>query len=577
MKIISPLLLLLFLSPAIYFAQSTCSNRDFEDTTFTNWAGATGSNPGLLNAQTWNTGFVSNGLDAALNDALARQTLITVNYVDTNAIDPMTGLPDTFMTSLAPNGGHVSVRLGNTQAGMGMERIAQSFTVTSTNYLYTYQYACVQNDPGHTWDMQPFFMATFKDASNNVITSASDTIYAGQTGVPFITSTNGNKYRRWTYVTVDLTAYIGQTVYAIFSNSDCGYGGHWGYTYLDISCMGALTPNVWPGDCDYDLQANNVDLLSLAIAFGSTGAARINPSTNWTAQPATDWAQHFPLGANYKHSDCNGDGTVNLNDVAAIIQNYSNTHVYRSQNQASPASGTDPLLYLVPQQDTVGLNALIKVDVYIGSSTLPVKDLYGLAFSINYNDSLRNSNTISMNFTGSVLGNTPSLLSLSKQITTGNHTDIALGKIDQQEFNGYGFLGTVYIHSAAALSGVRTMPITISNIKAVNYNMVDLRLSSAGCSIVIDPSIINAVNPDINDNLKFSLYPNPAQTIVNIETSGRGSLGINLRNSLGQTVLTQTSDSAQANIDIANLPAGIYSVEITQGNQISRRSLIIAH
>ena len=68
---------------------------------------------------------------------------------------------------------------------------------------------------------------------------------------------------------------------------------------------------VWPGDANVNGIANHLDLLTLGLTWDATGPARDNPSVDWVAQDATDWADNLPVsGANFKHSDSNGDGQV---------------------------------------------------------------------------------------------------------------------------------------------------------------------------------------------------------------------------------------------------------------------------
>ncbi|GAB4141136.1 MAG: hypothetical protein Fur0041_16330 [Bacteroidia bacterium] len=228
-------------------AQSWCNNRDFEDTTFTGWTGGSGSNlNGVLFPMNWTGGFVINGHNAAISDPNARHTIITQNFLDPNTIDPNTMQPDTQMTSLAPGGGSVTVRLGNSNIGAECEKLSYQFTVTPRNSYFQFQFASVQEDPGHPWDAQPFFMVNFYDQNNNPISSVCDTFWAADPSVPFIQSANNMNwlYRRWTPVSADLTAYIGQQVTVEFVNSDCMYAGHFGYTYIDVSCLGLAVPNV---------------------------------------------------------------------------------------------------------------------------------------------------------------------------------------------------------------------------------------------------------------------------------------------------------------------------------------------
>src|SRR6185295_12937804 len=65
--------------------------------------------------------------------------------------------------------------------------------------------------------------------------------------------------------------------------------------------------SVWPGDANYDGVANNLDLLPIGVAYGSTGTVRPGASNNWVGQAANDWGISLASGTDYKHIDCNGD------------------------------------------------------------------------------------------------------------------------------------------------------------------------------------------------------------------------------------------------------------------------------
>lgn len=73
----------------------------------------------------------------------------------------------------------------------------------------------------------------------------------------------------------------------------------------------------------------------------------------------------------------------------------------------------------------------------------------------------------------------------------------------------------------------------------------------------------------------IKVYPNPAQHQVNIDFTGYNSVKtyqIVIKNALGQSVLNQTSKSAQNVIDIAALPAGLYFVSILQDGNVSEKT-----
>ena len=563
--------LLLCFIPALVNAQSACNNQDFEDTTFTNWSGATGMNySGYSVPISWTPGIVTTGPNAWVHDAGSRMTLITNNYLDSICIDPATSQIDTQMTSLAPGGGFVSARLGNANNNYEAEKLVFSFIPTAANPILQFQFATVMEDPGHSPNEQPFLMINLWDQSNTIISCCSDTIYSADPSFPFISSPPMIQYRRWVPMAIDLSAYIGQTVTVEFINSDCAFAGHFGYTYIDLSCIGGLMPNVWPGDCDYDLQANNVDLLSLGIAYGATGPARSGASNSWTAQSSADWSQNFPLGVNYKHSDCNGDGAINLDDTLAIALNYAQTHPYRL---SAPDQGIRSVaqLYLVPVTDTVGPGNFVDVDIFLGSASQPVNDLYGLSFDITYNNTYVQPN-MSFDFTGSFLGiKNTDLIAFGQENFAQGENGFALVRMDHNEVNGYGYLGRFRL-ATAMVTSMTTLQLGIANVKAINGNMTAIPLSATGGEIVINPALPTGVPHPGNDH--FSFYPNPATDVLTVE-NGTGATLITLTDALGREVFRVQPVAGQTQIDVSKFAGGIYFLKVVGANYTSTQQVII--
>jgi hypothetical protein len=87
---------------------------------------------------------------------------------------------------------------------------------------------------------------------------------------------------------------------------------------------------VWPGDANANGTVNLDDFYLVSSGYGATGPARGSVSTLWAAQPAgNNWAStasYKGVNVNRKYLDANGDGVVNLLDVAASIVNRGQSH-----------------------------------------------------------------------------------------------------------------------------------------------------------------------------------------------------------------------------------------------------------
>jgi len=242
-NLVTVLALLLFCY--ISFGQNDCPNVGFETGTFANWVGHTGYE--------WN--IDTGGVFGIVN---GRHTIMT----DTVGTDPAT----CDNVKLVAPGSSYSVRLGNGLAGCKAEKISYSMTVTLDNYLFSYQYAVVLEDPGHPPYAQPKFEVAVLDTNDIIIdslcgyykvTSSNNLLDFEDCNIPAPPWNMYNvHYRDWSMVGMDLSSYIGQEVTIRFTTKDCGFCGHAGYAYIDASC-GAIeiSVNYCEGDDQVTLTA----------------------------------------------------------------------------------------------------------------------------------------------------------------------------------------------------------------------------------------------------------------------------------------------------------------------------------
>jgi gliding motility-associated-like protein len=210
-------------------AMTPCTNMDFETGTFAGWSGFIGDNTLNSNGPLQNitNGFFSTTMDALVSDMNARHTIISA----ASGNDPCGGFP-----CVAP-GGNYSVRLGNTYANYQGEAIEQTFTVAPGNTSFTYQYAVVLNDGGHSAGEQPYFRIEMFDQNGNLIPCAQYYVEASGSVPGFLPCGVGTYYKPWTTVNADLTAYMASTVTIRFTAAGCIYAGHYAYAYVDASCL----------------------------------------------------------------------------------------------------------------------------------------------------------------------------------------------------------------------------------------------------------------------------------------------------------------------------------------------------
>ncbi|MCB0696663.1 MAG: hypothetical protein KDC07_04830, partial [Chitinophagaceae bacterium] len=170
------------------------------------------------------------------------------------AVDPIAGFP-----VVAPAAGLFSVKLGNQTTGAQAERARYYVQVptSSSTFILTYRYAVVFQDPGHPSSAQPRFEVKAYDSATSTPLPCSQYTYVSSSSIPgFLQAGNSSTYYLpWTTGTINLSAYQGQTIAIDFAAGDCGYGGHYGYGYIDMNC-GVF--EIAPTRCDPN--TNNITL-----------------------------------------------------------------------------------------------------------------------------------------------------------------------------------------------------------------------------------------------------------------------------------------------------------------------------
>ncbi|MCK6649549.1 MAG: PKD domain-containing protein, partial [Bacteroidia bacterium] len=173
-----------------------------------------------------------NGFSASAHDL----TAVADGY------DPIVG--GTILPVVPPGGGNNAMMLGDganypdNGATTSASRASISFTVSAANANFTYRYAVVFEDSGHSDPERPYFKVSVSDASGNPV-QCGEYFVTSRPPVTGFTETSpgsGVWYRNWTTVFIPLDSYIGQCVTIEFTASDCSVGGHFGYAYIDADC-----------------------------------------------------------------------------------------------------------------------------------------------------------------------------------------------------------------------------------------------------------------------------------------------------------------------------------------------------
>lgn len=392
----------------------------------------------------------------------------------------------------------------------------------------------------------------------------------GYNGAGTLTKSSGQLCINYVLIR-NVTATGGALFFA--GNNSVDLGGNAGWSF--VSCVPPVS-DVWPGDANYDLVADNNDILNIGLAYGYSGPVRSSASLAWVAQPAGDWTAQFANGANLKHADTDGNGVVNVDDTTAVSLNYGLTHPFRLMPPAI-TSLPSPQLYVVTNPDTANLSDTVNVEVFLGTGTTQVDSIYGIAFTLNYDTALVSDSYFNADFNGCWMG-TPGvdLITFSHNRYSDGAMDFAIVRTDQNNTNGFGFLNRLGIVIVDNVGAKVTLPLTISNVTAITASEYVLSLLVSNDSVLIDTTGTVGINELMPLADQFSLYPNPAGNFIQLSAPLNETFEMEVFNQFGRSMLPKQMVSNGVRMNTTSLSQGVYYMTLTGSKgKITRKFNVI--
>lgn len=329
---------------------------------------------------------------------------------------------------------------------------------------------------------------------------------------------------------------------------------------------------VWAGDADTNTIVNNFDLLPLGLGYGETGAMRPNAGIDYDCEPALNFANQTPMtGINYKHSDTNGDGIVNADDTTAILLNWGQIHL---RNSSSAPLNAIPF-YVEPDMALPG--QMLQIPIILGDSSILADSIYGIAFTINYDETMTDTSSVSVDFNTSWLGTINSdMISVQKDFYYQGKIEVAVVRTDQTNRDGMGQIGTLNLtikDDILKKSTTQRLDLLISNVRIIT-NIESERLASTPPSDILVSTITNTT--DLTAATTYvNVFPNPAKTNLNIQSNDEIQ-SLRLYNLAGQEIQSVVVQNLTTQLNIQQLAQGIYvlKVQTTQGIQTQKVQIV---
>jgi len=337
------------------------------------------------------------------------------------------------------------------------------------------------------------------------------------------------------------------------------------FTWPGVVFDPCKTDCVWPGDLDNNGMVNNLDMLSFGVRMGAEGPARDYPFAGWTGQDAEEWPIMDVLPSNPRHTDADGNGLIDFQDVQVVLYNQYKVRPgfveWGGSNDIGPELSVQRMFGPWASPDTV-LSPGGRLQVQVRFENQASQPIYGIGFSMTYDTNV-------LAYFGD-----PSKLTM-------NHN---VGFFQASAFHGNFHRPDGWDFYATRVNGLPVSldiwnmlqlrfvvrndvvlpPEPITALRLHNY----VHLLADGSSVPIGAQGLNVqygpITSTENPTLQagWNIWPNPGRDEVFIATAGALS-SVRLMDALGRILAEQRPlGQYQSSIHTGGLPPGMYLVEL---------------
>ncbi|MFT5645954.1 MAG: putative repeat protein (TIGR01451 family) [Aureispira sp.] len=114
----------------------------------------------------------------------------------------------------------------------------------------------------------------------------------------------------------------------------------------------------------------------------------------------------------------------------------------------------------------------------------------------------------------------------------------------------------------------------IQNSAAIYFDFNLPIITNTSWHTINEYSIILPIKEHVQDELQITFYPNPTNGIVYIDKMNNESLDFLVVDNLGRVLLSKKSADSITNLDLSNLPSGVYFITVSNGHKIATQKII---
>ncbi len=334
------------------------------------------------------------------------------------------------------------------------------------------------------------------------------------------------------------------------------------------------TSLVWPGDANNDLVANNVDVLAVGLGANSMGPVRANASNTWIGQPSLPWTDTIAGAIDKKFVDCDGNGVIDSLDLLPITLNYGLTHL-----KTSGANGThtDPPLTLTFAADSFQVGDTVEVQIDLGDVNIQAQNVYGIAFSILYDNALIDTNSFALDFDNSWIGSGMDVYDFQMDLWDNGRMDGAIVRNDGTAMSGMGHIAKATFVIIDNIDGKRhtiisdTLELMFADVHVINAQGELIPVNASGDDAIVFESITDLVVPT---ETPLSIYPNPTRDLLRLRSEYGSIEHIEVVDIQGRKVLTFYPQQSDCFVSLRDLRAGLYYLRVERESGTSIHKVV---
>lgn len=328
---------------------------------------------------------------------------------------------------------------------------------------------------------------------------------------------------------------------------------------------------VYPGDANHDKVVNMLDILPIGLKYNDLVNARLEISTEWIGQEATNTNDTLANGVDKKHADSNGDGQINALDYDnAIPVNFSYLH---NSEKSTSAACQFPLFVNFPSVIKEGED--VQIEIGLDLSTDALQDVYGVVFTIEYDSNFVLENTLNTQGVNTWFGTeNGNFIQRNQDNYNLSKMDVGVVGIDKLNRNGGGVL----------LQGIWTMEDDVIPISQQSGNMyfrikdvvvIDFEeneLDACGLDTVIKV-YDKTVGLKERETLSLEIYPNPTKAnFINLAHVSELE-SVEIYDLQGKLVKTWFSNFE--NLNIQEFSKGVYILKAYADEKVYINKLVL--